>query len=93
MVIHLAKPHGMMEYWNVGLLGIKSENQTIPQEMLNKGYFKPIIPRFQDAITPDRLSPSRKPWLSLRRDPPPVLIQTSHDGTRACPDFPSRGWP
>ncbi len=34
----LDKPYGMVEYWNVGILGMKSGKRAILQEMLNLQY-------------------------------------------------------
>jgi hypothetical protein len=43
MAIHVGKPHGTMEWWNVGTLGTKRGKRSIP---------KPMIPIFQNSNIP-----------------------------------------
>jgi hypothetical protein len=49
----LGKPHGMMEWWNFGILGLKSGKGSILQKMLNL-YFLMMSDRHPfSAFAPD----------------------------------------
>jgi hypothetical protein len=39
VAIHVGKPHGMMEYWNVGMLGIKSEKRSTLQKIVVSSFY------------------------------------------------------
>jgi hypothetical protein len=46
------EPYGMLEYWNAGILGMKSGKRAILQYMRVDFSFKPIIPLFQHSTIP-----------------------------------------
>jgi len=50
MVPGLYRFHGMMEYWNTGVLGISAEINYF--NCKKKNFFQPIIPLFHYSIIP-----------------------------------------
>jgi hypothetical protein len=43
VAVFFCKPHGMMEYWNVGILGMKSGRHHFIQIMLNLHLFMMLV--------------------------------------------------
>jgi hypothetical protein len=43
VAIHIGEPHGMMEKWNVGILGMKSGNRSILKKMLNLQFMMMLV--------------------------------------------------
>jgi hypothetical protein len=50
----VGKPHGMLEYWKVGILGMKSGNRSILQKMLNLTFIMTVVRHPFSAFTPKK---------------------------------------
>jgi hypothetical protein len=54
VTVRFGLPYGMMEYWRIGILGMKIGKRPIIRKMLNLtifvliSFFKPIIPLLQN---------------------------------------------
>jgi hypothetical protein len=52
VAIYIGEPPGMMEKWNVGILGMKSGNRFILHKMLNLHFMMMLVRHLFSAFSP-----------------------------------------
>jgi hypothetical protein len=88
VAIHVGKPHGMMESWNGGILGMKSGKRSILQKMLNLHFMLMPVRHPFSAFAPENTPLLREDQYNyIRFDSlnPPFHYPRTHDST--IPEF------